>query len=263
MRILQISDIHIVPEPGREIYGVDSHLALERVLAAALARSPSPDVVVATGDLSEDASVESYRRLKGLLDATGLPTYVIPGNHDSPKRIARHVVGGNVFREDAMIDRGWNLVFLDSRVRGAGHGEIGDDARATLIDALEKGEGRPALIALHHSPNSPCPHHSCQLVEGDAFLALVASYPEVRAVIAGHSHRAVEARHGDVRVFTTPSTCSQCIHAQPGEVPSHDDFWACHRFDPSRQGYRIIDLGRDGDFETEVHWIENPAQTPD
>lgn len=257
MRVLHISDLHIVPEVGEEIYGVDSFVSLERVLTDGC--DADPDFIVATGDLTERGDTDSYRRLQELLLATGLPVFVIPGNHDSPSRIANDLCRDRVQLKDVHDQAGWRLVFLNSRVRGEPHGEISPDQQGLLQRSLLAAPELHALVALHHTPISPCPSFGCQLVGASEFLAQLSSQPNARAVISGHSHIAAEAGFQSLRVVTTPSTCAEAIHEPAGSCPDLVDFWASHRFSQARHGYRILELEPDGVFSSKVHWLANPA----
>src|SRR5262249_9138046 len=99
LRIMHITDTHIIAEPGAEVYGVDSFAALESLLAV-MQRDPwTPHLLIATGDLSEDGSAVSYQRLRSLLTSVGLPVYCIPGNHDVLAEMHAHLQGGPIHRE--------------------------------------------------------------------------------------------------------------------------------------------------------------------
>src|SRR5882724_3280896 len=93
VRALQITDLHLLSEVGATIYGTDSFESLRAVLERALGLPAPPEIIVATGDLSEDGSAASYRRLRGLLLETGLPVHVLPGNHDSVIEMKRALIG--------------------------------------------------------------------------------------------------------------------------------------------------------------------------
>ena len=82
MRVLNITDLHIVPSRGGHIYGVDPFVSLQGMLDAGMALNP--DLVIARGDLVEHSDSASYLRLRQLLSATALAVFVLPGNHDSP-----------------------------------------------------------------------------------------------------------------------------------------------------------------------------------
>ena len=86
MRVLQISDLHIAPNDGEKVYGVDSFVSLELILQKAMLHAP--DLVVATGDLTERGDAASYERLAALLSPLSVPILVLPGNHDSPAVMA-------------------------------------------------------------------------------------------------------------------------------------------------------------------------------
>ncbi len=259
LRILQISDLHVVPNEGEKIYGVDSYASLERVLEDA--RKASPDLVIATGDLTERGDEASYRRLAGLLPSIGVPVLVLPGNHDSPRRMASFLCRDRISAPRTHDEGGWRFVLLDSRVRGAAHGEVTDEDRQELRELLTETDDTPTVVALHHPPISPCPAFGCQLVGAASLLDLLAEHACVKAVIAGHSHLEAEAAYRGIRVVTTPSTCAVALHSTAAECTDLEDFWASHSFDPSRHGYRMLDLEPDGTMRTEVHWISSPAST--
>jgi Icc protein len=107
MRLLHISDLHMVPEVGEQIYGVDPYASLQLVLEQGVAASP--DLIVATGDLAERGDSASYRRLRAQLLATGLPVFVVPGNHDSPRRIAEDLCGDRILAADVHDQDAWRL----------------------------------------------------------------------------------------------------------------------------------------------------------
>ena len=154
MRILHISDLHIVPGVGDEITGVDSFASLERVLHQG--SSADPDLIVATGDLTERGDTESNLRIQKLLLSIGLPVFVVPGNHDSPRRMASDLCRDRIRFEGVHDQAGWRLIFLDSRVRGEPHGRISADQQAELQRSLRAAPQLHALDLEDRScPDSP------------------------------------------------------------------------------------------------------------
>ncbi len=256
MRLLHITDLHILSEPGSEIYGGDTFVALARVLRKAFALTPQPDCIVATGDLVEVAEAKAYSRLRELLLALDVPVYTLPGNHDSVPLMREHLLGGTIRSQPFVRMQGWGLALLNSQVLGESHGEIAASQAAAIQELLKANSTTYVFVALHHTPISPCPSPGCQLNEGAAFLDLLSRFPSVKAVIGGHAHLQAESHHGEIALFTAPSTCAQAWHAQAGASTDHNDFWASHRFDSSRHGFRIFDLEPSGDFKARTHWIE-------
>jgi Icc protein len=255
VRALHITDLHILPTAGATIYGTDTFEALRAVLGAALALPDPPALIVATGDLSEDGSERSYERLRQLLAGTGLPAHVVPGNHDAVDAMRRALLGGSIQMSPVVDVESWRIVLLDSQVPGEPHGLLDAAQLERLSSALDEDPARPVLVGLHHGPASYCPSSGCQLRNAAVLLALLASRSNARAVIAGHGHLELERTAGRVRLFATPSTCSQASHAQLGEPVDHEQFWASHRFDPGRHGFRMLTLLPGGELESRVHWV--------
>jgi Icc protein len=240
MRLLHVTDLHILPEPG-PLHGTDTLESLRAVSSAALALPEPPNVIVATGDLSEDGSERSYRRLRGLLLETGLPCYVVPGNHDDPEALPA-LLGGAIER-GPVVDRGaWRFVLLDSTVRGKSYGLL-DPAQLSLLDAaLEEDPSRPVVVGLHHGPIEYCPSSDCRLHNVSALLSLLSAHENARAVLAGHGHVDVERQVGHLKLFASPSTGSQLRHLGG----TAEDFWGAHEWDVPRHGFRMLSLGEDG-----------------
>jgi Icc protein len=259
MRILQITDCHLLPQAGTQIYGTDTYRSLHLVLEAAFGLDQPPELILATGDLSEDGSVDSYERLRELLLEPGAPVYVIAGNHDSPDGMRRALVGGTISMEPHLDLPAWRIIFLNSKVEGEPFGYLKNSELQRLRESLAEASERRAIVCLHHSAIQPCPSTGCHLKNEAEFLEALACNPNVRAVVAGHSHLELERRNGTAMLLTTPATSSQCVHAQLGEPVDHENFWASHEFDSSRHGFRILDLHADGNFETQVHWVRGEA----
>jgi Icc protein len=255
IRALQITDLHVVAQDGATINGTDSFESLRAVLHAAQTLAEPPELIIATGDLSEDGSEASYRRLRSVFLETGLPVHVLPGNHDSVSGMTKSLIGGRIQMAPVVEAGAWRIVLLSSRVRGQSYGLLDDSQLAVLRSALAAEPRRPVLACLHHCPLRACPSPGCHLQNDAMLLELLQASPSARAVISGHLHIEMDRRFGHLTVFTTPSTGSQLLHAQLGEPVDHDDFAASHRYDPSRHGFRMLTLRPDGELESTVHWV--------
>ena len=97
---------------------------------------------------------------------------------------------------------------------------------------------------------------SCQLHNADEFLALLRDYPQVKGLVAGHTHNEIESKYEHLRIMTTPSTMVQVTHDQKEGFRSNSEFWDYHQADTTRHGYRVLDLQADGQFKTEVRWVK-------
>ena len=78
--IIQISDCHLPADTGQQYRGINPHKNLKRLMRKV--KALRPDLILATGDLSEDGSRASYRLLKRYLKLHDTPVLALPGNHD-------------------------------------------------------------------------------------------------------------------------------------------------------------------------------------
>jgi 3',5'-cyclic-AMP phosphodiesterase len=210
--IAQITDLHIKPPRELAYRRVDTAGALTRLIAQLKDLRPRPAIVVATGDLVDDASEAAYAHLDRLLAPLDLPLAVIPGNHDN-RDLMRRVFCGQRYTQPSgaanlLLALGaLDLFLLDSSVPGQPYGEL-DRATLSWLDvSLASSDNRPALVFLHHPPFvTGIAHMDRQNLQNARDLAaVVASHPRVRLVAAGHVHRAVTTVFAGVAATVCPA----------------------------------------------------------
>jgi 3',5'-cyclic-AMP phosphodiesterase len=195
--IAQISDLHIKPRGELAYRKVDTAAALTRCVAALNRLTPSPDLVVISGDLADTPRAEEYEHLATLLAPLAIPCAAIPGNHDDRTLLraafrdqAYAPSGGalNIARAVGELD----LLLIDSSVPGAPHGTLDADTLGWLDAALAASTTRPAALFLHHPPFvTGITHMDVQNLRNAADLAaIIRRHPRARLVAAGHVHRA-------------------------------------------------------------------------
>lgn len=244
MRVVQLTDIHMPADPEDEtvmelLAGIDlldPAATLAAVLDDVASLAVAPDLVVCTGDLGDRGHPASYRRLNAMLRGLGVPTVVLPGNHDLAAELEAHLPGGNVVTAPTARTYGsWTFAF--ARTGNTEWGELGGEQVGALGDALEQASARHVFVWLHHPP---VPVHEGALADAD-FLAddlraLHARVP-LAGMAAGHVHASVTTRLDDVAVLATQSTF----------------------FGAGGPGYRIVDFGDDGTYRSETRGF--PAMT--
>ena len=252
IRLLQFTDTHLMADPAASVRGVRTLASLEACLAHARRRYLPADVIAITGDLVQDDPA-AYGAVELLFDHLGAPVLVIPGNHDLPDELGRRLahdpfqVGGTF-----LLGR-WAIVMLSTWFAEArdGEGRLGEDELRRLEATLDAHRDRHVLVCLHHQPipMEAAGLDSLGLGDADRFMALVARHPQVRAVVWGHAHQALDVYRGATRYLCTPSTCMQFKPRDPGFV-----------VDGRPPGYRVLDLHGDGGIATEVVWLEGYRQ---
>jgi 3',5'-cyclic AMP phosphodiesterase CpdA len=204
-RVLHVSDLH---------YGTREDPQMERALAALLERV-TPELLIASGDLTHRGRRDQHERAARFLRSFELPLLAIPGNHDIPYTFPARLTSPwkeferiwettePLYRSDGLYVLGLNSVRPWRHQSGALRREQLRKACDTLAEA-------PAdafrIVALHHHlVGAPWRSRKKPVADRNRVLAtLVDSGAEL--ILAGHIHQAAvserrefEVTHGDVR----------------------------------------------------------------
>lgn len=83
VRVCQITDAHLGKTSEETLLGINTESSLQAVLAMVAQKSQALDVLLCTGDLSNDGSPEAYQRFHQRVASLKKPQVWLPGNHDS------------------------------------------------------------------------------------------------------------------------------------------------------------------------------------
>lgn len=253
--IIQITDTHLFRNPDALLLGLNSQDSFERVISQITADPLKPELIIATGDIAQDASTEAYQRFADTLDTLEVPYYWIPGNHDRVSTMravenARQSMQGKTTRLETnrQIRLGnWQLIMLDTSVPGEVHGFLAGQELAHLQQCLQHAEQdatlEHSLVCLHHNPVDGTAGwmEDIGLHNAQQFRELIARFSSVRAVVYGHIHQELDFVRDGIRYICTPSTC---IQFKPGV----EDF----TLDLQAPAYRKFELQDDGQLTSSV-----------
>jgi Icc protein len=230
---------------------MDTDHSLQAVIDLVKKERPVIDLLLGTGDLSDQGSLEAYRRLQQYFAQLTDTHCWLPGNHDDRANMAS--VADRPLRLSRELRLGrWQVIMLDSQVPGEVGGELGPAELSLLEEALQAAAGDDlfSLVCLHHQPvKVGCEWLDQQMVADAAdFFAVLDRFPGVRGVLWGHVHQQIDARHGEIQLMASPSTCVQF-------APDSVDFKA----DPASPGYRWLELSEDGTLYTGVSRVRDVA----
>ncbi|MGF1596136.1 MAG: phosphodiesterase [Acidimicrobiales bacterium] len=209
--VAQLTDTHILDPASDEERWVDNNGRLAQAVASLNAESPRPDLVVATGDLTNGAKAAETDELVRLLEPLEVPLLVLPGNHDERPLI--RAAFDMPWDDDVHLS--WSvevgpitIVGLDTAVPGAEHGEFDADREAWLRRALAEAAPRPTVVAMHHPPFASGIGwmDRSRLRRSDAFADTIAANPHVTRVLCGHLHRPIQTTVGGVSCSVGLST---------------------------------------------------------
>ncbi len=247
-RLVQITDTHLRAGVDYSLYGIRTDESLRAVFADVRRHWGPHSTLVLTGDLSDDGSAESYRRLDLALKRTRFRVYACPGNHDDVTVMRRRLAASRV---GAFSIGRWRVVLLNTAVPGAEHGYLDARELRRLQTELAARPAAPFAVFLHHPPvllGSRWLDRS-SLQNPEALFQVVERDRRVRLLGWGHAHQAYQARHRHLHLLGAPSTCVQFL-------PGADTF----TLDDRAAGYRIVELHPDGDVRSWVHWMPADAR---
>ena len=204
LRILHLSDSHLFGDETLQYDQVDTLAALRRVLGRADALGGA-DAVVLSGDLSNDGSAESYRRLRALVEpwaaARDAAVVYAMGNHDLRAGF-EEVLGGRV---SVATVRGFRIISLDSAVPGAGYGELPPAQLEWLREGLQTPAGNGTVLVVHHPPVPAATTLLAALeLRNPEQLLEVCRGTDVRLILCGHYHHPMATELGGIPVVVAP-----------------------------------------------------------
>ncbi|NDW05796.1 metallophosphoesterase family protein [Jiella pacifica] len=206
MLLAHLSDLHF----GRH----DSKAAED--LAADVKRL-APDLVIVSGDFTQDGTKSEFRQAEEFLQELGLPTFCIPGNHDVPARnIARRLVDPyGLYRrfiseelEPFVEMNGVAIAGLKTSRRmrlglNWAHGSLSRDQIGGLEERF--AASHPAAIRVvvaHHPLMLPETPFAMKTVKRADLALQTFAELGVRLVLSGHFHLTYQRKHalpGEVR----------------------------------------------------------------
>jgi 3',5'-cyclic AMP phosphodiesterase CpdA len=194
-RLLHVSDLH---------FGTREDPAVERALADLLAEV-EPELVIASGDLTNRGRPGEHERVARFLQSLGPPVLAVPGNHDIPYTFpARFTRPWAAFErhwqttEPEYVSAGLYALGLNSvrpwRHQSGGLRQAQLDRATERLRSAEPGAFR--VVALHHQMvGAPWRSRKKPVARRNQVLAeLVESGADL--VVGGHIHQAtVSERH--------------------------------------------------------------------
>lgn len=255
MRLVQLSDTHVLANPRSLLRGMNPYESLQKILEAI--GEHQPDGLLLTGDLAHRGEARAYDNLQDLFKNFEIPVYALPGNHDDAT-LVRHLW------PTQGVDLGeWRLLLLDSVLPTAtyGEGKLTAASWQWLTAELDRHPQQPTAIALHHHPVAVGVDWLDQMGLEDRlnFGTLLDRHPQVKVVLFGHIHWAFEGRDSLRYYYGCPSTCTQV--APPGCDLETRTLFPWHQ-----PGFRLWDWQEDGQFSTQVfrldYFKEPPRATP-
>lgn len=241
--VAQITDIHLFSEAHQQLLGLPTADSFQAVVAQLKALKPRPDLLLLTGDLSQDGKPASYARLQQLLVPLNIPVYWLPGNHDCLPTMEQALAHPLVSPKKSFLAGNWRFLLLNSQVPGCVHGHLSQNNLDWLEQQLYQDPEHPTLVALHHPPFQVHSDwlDSSTLRNPEDLFAVLHYHPQVKLVVFGHIHQEFSRCHRNVTYLGSPSTSIQF-------EPESQHF----SLGQQTPGFRLFSLHSDGTWDSQV-----------
>jgi Icc protein len=244
--LIQITDCHLT-RSEEVIMRVNTLKSFHSVLDLIKSEIQDISLLLGTGDISQDGSVESYQTYIEGIDSLGVSHCWLPGNHDLAEVMRSKSDASSLACKSINLGK-WRILMLDSHVESKVYGLVSDAELQFLEQELDGCPEPFVLVALHHHV---LPVHSVWMDKlgvknSNDLLMRLKKTSKVRGVVFGHVHQEVDQTENGIRVLGSPSSCFQF---RPGSL----DF----ELDDKLPGYRWLKLEDDGSIDTGVSRIND------
>ncbi len=243
VRVVQISDAHHFSDINGSLLGVNTHASFSALIDVLKKDPIQPNLLLLSGDLSQDASERSYIHIADAMKDFPIPTYWVPGNHDDPQVMARVYPRATISNLKHIVLEHWQIILLDSHKNKSVEGFLDATQLTFLEDCLKQHPEQHAIVVFHHHPVKV----GCEwldnigLTNADQLWPILKRYKQVKTVLFGHVHQQIEGEKEGIHYYSVPSTCIQ--------FKGKSDSFALEKIPPA---YRWLDLYPHGELKTAV-----------
>jgi len=246
LSILQIADLHLLTESGLKMSGIDTEQSFCQVLESAHHQYGKFDLILVTGDLTQEPCQFAYQRIFEELTKYHCRAVCLPGNHDDPILMEQFISGKHVNCDKSILFKHWQVINLNSKKHDSEGGYLASEELEFLTHSLEKKPALNTLIAVHHHPLPTQSKWLDTMIidNNDALFLLIDKYPQVKTITCGHIHQELKVTKNDTLILGAPSTCFQF-------KPLCENY----ALDNKPPGYRVFQLYPNGKIDTKVHYL--------
>lgn len=258
IKLVQITDVHLFASPSAEYFSIRPYKRLVQVLTDIKLNHADADVLIATGDFTQDHSKQSYQQFVLALQEAdiALPVVWCPGNHDDIDVMSQIFQSAGILSAKRLKIGAWQVLLCNSKsATPAGYITL---EHANEIMNCVNGIGgehdhqihQHTAVFCHHNPlpiNGYLDKH--KLKNGEEWVKQLAQKEQVKFVAHGHVHNEYALRYSgellSLNVYATPATCAQ--------FRKHTQDW---QIDNKYVGYRTFNLSANGQYATDIFWLE-------
>ncbi|MDD2958337.1 MAG: metallophosphoesterase [Lachnospiraceae bacterium] len=234
MNVLHISDIHFRRqyEQGDNYKNIlctmqNPLLSLEICLLHMKKMKRTPDLIIITGDLTDDGEAEDYKMLRLFFQEKipDIPIVVTMGNHDNKAGFRKGWLGCEPSREDYFADfsiQGIRVLSFDSAKQGNPNGRITQIQMKWLKDRLKEEQHQPVILVTHHHLIDD--HEGIPAVSYPKEFAKMIRDSNIFCILCGHTHHMFSGFFEDQLYYTSDGMSFYGEDLEQGRVRFKEKF---------------------------------------
>ena len=216
--IAQISDTHLLcPLQTKEINIVKQRIVnLESCVDSINTLDPQPDIVIHTGDVTHNGTVEEYKIADSILKKLKQRVFFTPGNRDNRfnlRKIFTQSFSEKFDKEFYIYSielKGFKLISMDTFCSNSNKGELTSSKIKLLSNEISHSGSLPTAIFMHHPPYNVSDNEFerveyVDIEEVNKFHCFLKNKSNIVALFCGHIHKNFESNIGHIKTFTMPS----------------------------------------------------------
>jgi Icc protein len=260
--LAQITDSHLFSSPEGLHHGHNVFENLKKVLFS-LCDNSDVDVIVFTGDLTQDHTEKSYQNFVDCVHECGVtvPIYYLAGNHDEPELLNKYFAGSPFLANKEISFPHWQVQLVDSKSETPA-GYVSQQALVQLKTVIDQNKHQ--LLMMHHHPIDVGYFIDKHGLQNKAdFWHAINEYSNIKAIACGHVHGAMQFRSAPNKQLD--GLVKKVLTSKSAKVPETITLYTCPatsiQFDPNADGvaalakgpgYRVFYLHADGQLTTNV-----------
>jgi len=210
--IAQCSDSHLFANKNGLHCGVNVYQNLVSVLTH-IAHNSAVDIVIFTGDLTQDHSEASYSNFVQAVQESQLtkPFYYSVGNHDDHRLLTKFLTGLPFQQDQTITTSSWQINIINSKSRTPAGWVTSKTLQQISSPAVNK---KYQMVFMHHHPIAVgyfIDRHG--LDNKKDFWHAIAQNKQIKAIACGHVHRGLllhsKITSPQIKVLTCPATSIQ------------------------------------------------------
>jgi len=223
VKIIHLSDLHLIGEDETSLYGIDPNLRLKIALNSIKKNHNDAEFIVITGDLTDNASPKAYEALSSIKDICSMPVHFILGNHDKRdifKKYFTEFSDSEFIQYVKKIDNKVHI-FLDTLVEGCSYGQFCSSRMEWIEKKLYQYRHDFVYLYMHHHPIDSGLYEmdsDAEFKSSKEFWNLLKKYNNVKHISFGHLHRIMHAVKQNISLHSTRSTTFQVSYQPHSKV---------------------------------------------